>query len=99
MRMIEQPYDPNRRLTYEEKLRKRLSLVEEVDEYVRETILYCDDEEELIALGSVLQILSKNILTSVMNKKDWRQVIDKYVKDVEQETDLGSVRRQYRDYF
>lgn len=70
-----------------------------MDEYVRETILYCDDEEELIALGSVLQILSKNILTSVMNKKDWRQVIDKYVKDVEQETDLGSVRRQYRDYF
>lgn len=97
--MIEQPYDPNKRLTHEERLRKRLSLVEEVDEYVRETILYCDDEEELIALGSVLQILSKNILTTVMNKKDWRQVIDKYVKDVERETDLGSVRRQYKDYF
>lgn len=99
MRMIEQPYDPNRRLTYEERARKRISLVEEVDEYIRETILYCDDEEELIALGSVLQILSKNILTTVMNKDDWKQVIVKYVKDVEQEKDLGSIRRQYKDYF
>lgn len=99
MRMIEQPYDPNRRLTYEERARKRISLVEEVDEYIRETILYCDDEEELIALGSVLQILSKNILTTVMNKDDWKQIIVKYVKDVEQEKDLGSIRRQYKDYF
>jgi hypothetical protein len=97
--MIEPTKDPNLRLTYEERARKRISLVEEVDEYIRETILYCDDEEELIALGSVLQILSKNILTTVMDKKDWKHVIVKYVRDVEQETDLGSVRRQYKDYF
>lgn len=97
--MIEPSYDPRRRLTFQERQQKRMSLMEEVDDYIKETIQYCDDEEELIALGSVLQIISKNILTSVMDRRDWKSAINMFVDDVEKEKDFGSVRKQYKDYF
>ncbi len=73
--------------------------MEDVDSYIKETIQYCDDEEELIALGSVLQIISKNILTSVMDKKEWKSAIGSFIDDVEKEKDFGSIRKQYKDYF
>lgn len=97
--MIEKPYDPKRRLTFEERGRKRTSLMQEVDDYIQEMILYCDDEEDLIAMGSLLQICSKNILTTVMDRKDWKSAIHTYIDAVEKETDYGSVRRMYKDYF
>lgn len=74
-----------------------MSLMEDVDDYIRETIQYCDDEEELIALGSVLQIISKNILTTVMDKGEWRHAISTFLKDVEQECDIGSIHKKYKD--
>ena len=74
-----------------------MSLMQDVDEYIRETIQYCDDEEELIALGSVLQIISKNILTTVMDRTEWKQAISAFLKDVEQERDIGSIERKYKD--
>jgi hypothetical protein len=86
-------------LTQQERANKRIHLLEEVDNYIKETILYCDDEQELIALGSVLQILSKNILTSVMNKTEWKDVIIKYIKDVEKESDLESINKKYRNNY
>ena len=95
--MIEPSYDPQRRLNFSERQQKRMSLMQDVDAYIQETILYCDDEEELIALGSVLQIISKNILTTVMDKGDWRQAISAFIKDVEQERDIGSVHKKYKD--
>ena len=95
--MIEPVKDPNRRLTFSERQQKRMSLMEDVDDYIRETIQYCDDEEELIALGSVLQIISKNILTTVMDKGEWRQAISTFLKDVEQERDIGSIHKKYKD--
>ncbi len=76
-----------------------MSLMEDVDSYIKETILYCDDEEELIALGSVLQIISKNILTSVMDKREWKDAIGAFINDVEKEKDFGSIRKQYKDYY
>ena len=95
--MIEPTYDPQRRLTFSERQQKRMSLMQDVDEYIRETIQYCDDEEELIALGSVLQIISKNILTTVMDRTEWKQAISAFLKDVEQERDIGSIERKYKD--
>lgn len=95
--MIEPVKDPNKRLTFSERQQKRMSLMEDVDDYIRETIQYCDDEEELIALGSVLQIMSKNILTSVLDKKEWKSAISAFVDDVEKEKDFGSIRKQYKD--
>lgn len=96
--MIEPVKDPSKRLTFSERQQKRMSLMQDVDDYIKETIQYCDDEEELIALGSVLQIISKNILTTVMDRTEWRQAISAYISDVEKEKDFGSVRKQYKDY-
>ena len=102
MFMIENPYDPQRRLTTRERKEKRVSLMEDVDEYIQEIVMYCDDEEDLIALGSLLQVLSKNVLTSVMDKGDWRHVIDKFTKDVEKHQNAASamemIRRHLQEY-
>lgn len=95
--MIEPVKDPSKRLTFSERQQKRMSLMQDVDDYIKETIQYCDDEEELIALGSVLQIISKNILTSVMDRTEWRQAISAYISDVEKEKDFGSIRQKYKD--
>ena len=95
--MIEPVKDPGKRLTFSERQQKRMSLMQDVDDYIKETIQYCDDEEELIALGSVLQIISKNILTSVMDRTEWRQAISAYISDVEKEKDFGSIRQKYKD--
>lgn len=96
--MIEPIKDPSLKLNFQERQQKRMALMSDVSDYIKETILYCDDEEELIALGSVLQILSKDILTTVMPKNDWKHAITTFATDVEQETDPGSVYKQYRDY-
>ena len=95
--MIEPTRHPDNRLTHRERAEKRHDMCVDVDDYIKEIILYCDDEEDLIALGSVLQILSKNILTSVMKKEDWRGIIGDYIRNVEQERDFGSIRKQYKD--
>lgn len=95
--MIEPVKDPSKRLTFSERQQKRMSLMQDVDDYIKETIQYCDDEEELIALGSVLQIISKNILTTVMDRTEWRQAISAFLKDVEQERDVGSIHKKYKD--
>lgn len=96
--MIDNSYDPQRRLTSKERKEKRVSLMEDVDEYLQEIVMYCDDEEDLIALGSLLQIISKNILTTVMDKGDWRHVINKFAKDVEQQQDVRSTMESMRKY-
>lgn len=94
--MIDNSYDPSRRLTGKERQEKRVSLMEDVDEYIQEIILYCDDQEDLIALGSLLQVLSKNILTTVMDKGDWKHVINKFTQDVEKQQNPQSVRDMLR---
>ena len=96
--MIEPIKDPAMRLNFQERQQKRMALMADVSDYIKETILYCDDEEELIALGSVLQILSKDILTTVMPRNDWKNAITDFASDVEKETDYASIRKQYRDY-
>lgn len=98
MNMIEHPYDPHRRLNGRERQEKRVSLMEDVDDYIKEIVMYCDDEEDLIALGSLLQVLSKNILTTVMDRGDWRHIINKFAKDVEQQQDVGSTMESIRKY-
>jgi hypothetical protein len=96
--MIEHPYDPQRRLTSRERQQKRVSLMEDVDDYIKEIVMYCDDEEDLIALGSLLQVLSKNVLTSVMDKGDWRHIIDKFARDVEKQHSEVSAMEMIRKH-
>lgn len=96
--MIEPVHDPRKRLTFRERDEKRKALMQEVDAYIKETILYCDDELELIALGAMLQIMSKNILTSTIDRRTWKSVISKFAEDVDNEVDFASIRKMYRDY-
>lgn len=98
MNMIDNSYDPLRRLNGRERKEKRVSLMEDVDEYIQEIIMYCDDEEDLIALGSLLQVLSKNVLTTVMDKGDWRHIIDKFARDVEKQQDAESALEMIRKH-
>lgn len=72
--------------------------MQDLDSYIKETILYCDDEEELIAVGAVLQIMSKNILTTVIDKSEWKSAIFNFAENVEDEIDFGSLRKKYGDY-
>jgi hypothetical protein len=99
MNMIDNSYDPTRRLTGRERQQKRVSLMEDVDDYIKEIVMYCDDEEDLIALGSLLQVLSKNVLTSVMDRGDWRHIINKFAKDVEHQQDASSSLEMIRKHF
>ena len=96
--MIDKSYDPTRRLTGRERQEKRVSLMEDVDDYIKEIVMYCDDEEDLIALGSLLQVLSKTILTTVMDKGDWRHIIGKFLRDVEKQQDVRSTMESIRKY-
>lgn len=81
------PTLPERKLTSKEILENRFCMVHEIDDYIQETIQLCDSQEDLIALGSVLQVMSKNILTSVLNKREWAESITQYTLDVVDEPD------------
>lgn len=96
--MIEPAKNPSLKLSLQERQMKRISLLNDVNDYIKETILFCDDEPELIALGSVLQILSKDILTAVMPSRDWKDAITSFVNDVEKEKDYDSIRKLYKDF-
>lgn len=60
---------------------RRMEIIEQIDEFLKEMILYCEDEEDLISMGALLQIQSKYILTAVMQREDWSKIINEYVKD------------------
>jgi hypothetical protein len=80
------------RLSKTEVLQKRFHMLHDIDDYVTEMIQYCDDEQDLIALGSVLIVMSKNILTSVVGKKAWAESIKQYTVDVIDEPEVKSKR-------
>lgn len=92
---MEKPYDPNLNLTESQRIQNRYYMLEDIDDYLKEIVQHCDDEADLIALGSLLQIHSKNILTACMDKKDWRHIIKKFLDDVEKEIDRGSILKKY----
>jgi hypothetical protein len=67
---------------------------EEIDEFVCETIQYCDDPKDLIAIGSLLQVISKNILVAAMeDKRKWAESVTQYTLDV-LEDDVNDLRRK-----
>lgn len=80
---MEKAYDHSKRLTQKERAARRVVRVEDVNDFLVEMIQYCDDEEDIIAIGALLQVVSKNMLTSVMNSKDWKYIISRYLSDVD----------------
>lgn len=81
---MEKAYDPTKKLTSKQRATIRGARVEDVNDFIEEMICYCDDEEDLIALGALLQVVSKNILTAVMDKKDWKYIISRFLNDVDE---------------
>jgi len=84
------------RLTPKEVLEKRFGMLHDVDDYISEMIQYCDDKQDLIALGSVLLVMSKNILTSVVDKESWADSVNQYTIDVMDEPDVTPKRWSYK---
>jgi hypothetical protein len=76
------PSRQHRRLTVSEKTEKIHVMIEEIDDFICESIQYCDDPQDLIAIGSFLQVISKNILTSALgDKQKWAASITQYALD------------------
>jgi hypothetical protein len=88
------PFRQYRKLTVSEKRQKLHVMIEEIDEFVCETIQYCDDPKDLIAIGSLLQVISKNILIAAMeDKHKWAESVTQYTLDV-LEDDVNDLRRK-----
>jgi hypothetical protein len=98
MRMSDEhiPKISKNKLTPNEVLEKRFGMLHDVDDYITEMIQYCDDKQDLIALGSVLLVMSKNILTSVVNKKEWADSLKQYTVDVMEEPEVTPKRWSYK---
>lgn len=91
---MDKAFRPEKRLTPAEKAASRLDLMREVDEFVNECIMYCDDRQDMIALGCVLQIISKNILTGATDKKIWSNSVKDYIQEIMDEPDYGDLMRR-----
>jgi hypothetical protein len=88
------PSRPHRNLTVSEKREKLHVMIEEIDDFICESIQYCDDPQDLIAIGSMLQVISKNILTSALgDKQKWAVSITQYALDTLEHDVNDRVRR------
>lgn len=79
---MEKAYDPSLKLSKKQEKEKRREIMSDVDKFVSELVLWCDSEEDLLSLGSILLITSKNVMTSVMDINDWKLATMKYIQGV-----------------
>jgi hypothetical protein len=86
---MDKPYDVRLNLSASEKKDMRAELMQEVDDFVAEMVLWCDDKEDLLSLGSILLVSAKNCMTSAMELDDWKKATTEYVKRVGTENDLS----------
>lgn len=89
-------YDPPYRRSEADALVDRQVIMESVDEFVTEMIMWCDNEEDLLALGSILLVSAKNVMTTAMDLDKWKKSVTEYVKRVGTENDLSlqHIKRQ-----
>lgn len=89
-------YDPPYRRSEADALVDRQVIMESVDEFVTEMIMWCDNEEDLLALGSILLVSAKNVMTTAMDLDKWKKSVTEYVRRVGTENDLSlqSIKRQ-----
>lgn len=86
---MDKPYDVRLNLSESEKKDLRHELMQEVDDFVAEMILWCDDKEDLLALGSMLLVSAKNCMTTAMDLDAWKKATTEYVKRVGTDNDLS----------
>lgn len=82
-------YDPPYRRTQQEAADDRQLLMEGVDEFVNEMVMWCDDKDDLLALGSILLVSAKNVMTTAMDLDDWKKSVTEYIKRVGTDNDLS----------
>jgi len=82
-------YDPPYRRTQQEAADDRQLLMEGVDEFVNEMVMWCDDKEDLLALGSILLVSAKNVMTTAMDLDNWKKTVTEYIKRVGTDNDLS----------
>lgn len=87
--MDKNKYDPPLSRSKQEAEDDRQLLMEGVDEFVNEMVMWCDDEEDLLALGSILFVSAKNVMTTAMNLDAWKRAAIEYIKSVGTENDLS----------
>ena len=82
-------YDPPYRRSPQEAADDRQLLMEGVDEFVSEMVMWCDDKEDLLALGSILLVSAKNVMTTAMDLNNWKKTVTEYIKRVGTDNDLS----------
>lgn len=82
-------FDPPYRRSQREAADDRQLLMEGVDEFVSEMVMWCDDKEDLLALGSILLVSAKNVMTTAMDLDNWKKTVTEYIKRVGTENDLS----------
>lgn len=89
-------HDPPYRRSEEDALVDRQIIMESVDEFVSEMVMWCDNEEDLLALGSILLVSAKNVMTTAMDLDNWKKSVTEYVRRVGTDNDLSlqSIKRQ-----
>ena len=82
-------YDPPYRRSEQEAADDRQLLMEAVDEFVNEMVMWCDDKEDLLSLGSILLVSAKNVMTTAMDLNNWKKTVTEYIKRVGTDNDLS----------
>ncbi len=82
-------FDPPYRRSQKEAADDRQLLMEGVDEFVNEMVMWCDDKEDLLALGSILLVSAKNVMTTAMDLDNWKKTVTEYIKRVGTDNDLS----------
>lgn len=82
-------FDPPYRRSQREAADDRQLLMEGVDEFVSEMVMWCDDKEDLLALGSILLVSAKNVMTTAMDLDNWKKTVTEYIKRVGTDNDLS----------
>lgn len=61
---------------------KRLERMKELTRHMEERILMCDDEQDLIALASMMLVTGKSILSSSIGKEGTKQLLRKLYEEI-----------------
>lgn len=83
---MEKSYDPSLKLTEEEERQKRKEIMSDVDLFVSEMVQWCDSTEDLLSLGSILLVTSKNVMTAAMDLDAWKIATMKYIQSTKSTT-------------
>jgi hypothetical protein len=94
--LMDKSFDKSLNLTFHERIENRAEVMEAVDDFVAEMVMWCDDKEDLLSLGSILLVTAKNVMTTAMDLEAWKMATTEYVKSVGTENEISrrAIKRQ-----